>query len=148
MTGRMTVEQHRRTLAGLATAAAVTAMAVIAWAWPHAPMVLGVETVRNETGQDSYDPLSRALSQVVIDQTAKFASITIAAPGARAWVRLEGRLILWNGGPALSLIATNPAGHVVWTGMAEGQEDIIAKLTAAKIVEFGRQIRHGAESDE
>lgn len=138
----------RRKLVWLAATAAVAALAVAAWTWPHTPMVLAVDSVQNETGQASYDPLSRALSQVVIDQTAKFGSITIAMPGARAWMRLEGRLILWNGVPALNLIATNPAGHVVWTGMAEGQEDVIAKLTAAKIVEFGRQIRHGAGSDE
>lgn len=105
---------------------------------------LTIEPVRNETGQEAYEPLSRALTQVVIDQSAKLNGITLEAD---APLRLEGRLILWNGVPALSLTATK-GGHVVWTGIAEGQEDVIAKLTAAKLVEMGGKLHHGAGSDE
>ena len=112
-------------------------------------LVLAVEAVRNETGQDSYEPLSHALSQVVIGEAAKLTGVTVAPPDADARLRLEAHLILWNGTPALQLTATDPAdGHVAWTGMAEGGEDVIARLTAAKIGEFGRKLRHGAGSDE
>jgi len=142
------VATPRRKLAWLAVVAAIAALALAASLWPRPSIALAVGSVRNETGQDAYEPLSRALTQVVIDQTAKLTGITVATPGAESRLRLDERLILWNGTPALALTAINPAGYVVWTGMAEGQEEVIAKLTAAKIGEFGRTVRHGAGSDE
>jgi DNA-binding winged helix-turn-helix (wHTH) protein len=113
------------------------------------PVVIAVESVRNETGQEQYAPLSSALTQVVVDQAAKLDGVAVVSAEAPARLRLEGRLILWNGIPALGLTATDPAnGHVVWTGMVEGREDVIAKLTAAKLDDLGRRIRHGAGSEE
>jgi DNA-binding winged helix-turn-helix (wHTH) protein len=134
--------------AWLAIVAIIATLAVFALTRQSA-IVLAVDPVRNDTGQESYEALSRALSQVVIGQASKLAGVTVAAEGTDAKVRLEARLILWNGTPALGLTATDPEdGHVVWTGMAEGGEDVIARLTADKIGEFGRRLRHGAGSDE
>jgi hypothetical protein len=135
-------------LTWLAIVAVIATVAVTALT-SQSRLVLAVDAVRNETGQDRYEPLSHALSQVVIDQAAKIVGVTVATGDSDAGLRLEAHLILWNGTPALELTAADPAdGHVVWTGMAEGQEDVIAKLTAAKIGEFGRRLRHGAGSDE
>ena len=134
--------------AWLAIVALIAALAVFALT-RQSSIILAVDPVRNDTGQESYEPLSRALSQVVIGQASKLVGITVATQGTEAQVRLEARLILWNGAPALGLTATDPAdGHVVWTGMAEGGEDVIARLTADEIGDLGRRLRHGAGSDE
>ncbi len=148
LTAETEMPPSRTIRAWLVIVALVAGLAVFAMTRQSA-LVLAVDPVRNETGQESYDPLSRALSQVVIEQASKLGGITVATQGTEAKVKLEARLILWNGTPALGLTATDPAdGHVVWTGMAEGGEDVIAKVTADKMSEFGRRLRHGAGSDE
>jgi len=129
-----------------AAGAAVLALGLYLFLY-RPPVVLAVEPVHNETGQEAYEPLSRALTEVVIGETARMKGVAVAARDAR--LRLEGRLILWNGVPALGLTVTDPVnGHVVWTGMAEGGEDVIAKLTAAKLGELGRKLRHRTGLDE
>jgi DNA-binding winged helix-turn-helix (wHTH) protein len=135
----------RMILAGAALALAAIAAVLL---FPSRPaVVMTVTPVLNETGQDSYEPLARALTQVVIDETARLDGVTLSETNAR--LRLDGRLILWNGVPALSVSVSNPAtGHVVWTGMAEGGQDVIAKLAAARLDELGRRLRHGAGLDE
>jgi hypothetical protein len=143
--GRVSPAAVRLWLAMVAIIAAIAVFALTS----QSHIVLAVEPVRNETGQERYDPLSRALTQLLIDRTSKLAGVTVAAEGAEGRLRLEARLILWNGTPALGLTATDPSdGHVVWSGIAEGEEDVIAKLTAAKVREFGRKLHYGAGSDE
>jgi len=145
--GYRLVRAPRKPVLPIAAAFAVAALAAAFFVFHRSPLVLAVEPVRNETGQDSYDPLSRALSRVVVDQTAKLPGVTVAETSAR--LRLDGSLILWNGVPALGLTVTNPAtGHVVWTGMAEGGEDVIATLTAAKLRELGGRLDQGTGLDE
>jgi len=136
-------------LAAAGAGLALAAMAGLFFTLSRPPLVLAVESVRNDTGSEAYEPLSRALTQVVIGKTAKLGGVTVAAREADAHLRLDGSLILWNGVPALGMTVSDPAnGHVIWTGMAEGGEDVIAGLTAAKLDELGRKLHHGAGSDE
>lgn len=136
--------RHKPIVPIVALAVVLAAAAIVFFTRSPSPLLLAVEPVHNETGQESYGPLSQALTQVIIDQTARLDGVAVQAD---APLRLEGRLILWNGVTALGLTASK-GGHVVWTGIAEGQEDVIAKLTAAKLVEMGGKLRHGAGSDE
>ena len=109
---------------------------------PKAVTTLAVGAVRNETGLETYEPLSHALTQVMIDQTAKLDGVTVTGRTSDKALRLDGRLILWNGVPALGLTASDgKTGRVIWTGMAEGGEDVIAKLTAARLIELGHKLR-------
>ena len=137
---------HRRKLTWLAAALSLLVAATLLFiVLVKPPLTIFVEPVRNETGQASYEPLSQALSELVVDGTAKLSGVTVAAHGR---LRLEARLALWNGVPTLFLTARDPAGKILWTGYAEGGEDVIAKLTAAKLAEMGKALRHEAGSEE
>lgn len=142
--------RSKTSLALLAVVSAAIVIALAAWlasAMNQPRLLMVVEPVRNETGLVGYAPLSKALSQVVTNRASKFDDATIIAPGgdvearAHRHLKLSGRLILWNGVPALMLTATDiNNGRIAWTGIAEGQPDVIAQLTADRLSELDRRI--------
>jgi DNA-binding winged helix-turn-helix (wHTH) protein len=108
---------------------------------------VAIEPVQNATGLRSYDPLARALGELVTNRVSQEAPASIAASNAPATqgqpaVRLAAKLILWNGEPTLSLTATDPAtGSVLWSAMAAGPADKLASGTIRALHGFGQRVR-------
>jgi len=107
-----------------------------------------VEPVQNATGLRSYDPLARALSELVTNRLTRETdapvvdAITARLSPTQRSIRLTDRLILWNGQPTLSLTATDPSsGAVLWSGMAAGPGDRIAQTTIRALHDFGAHVR-------
>lgn len=120
--------------------AGVAAFGVYSLRASHAIVML-VEPVTNDTGRAGYDPLCRALGELVINRIERVRDVTVVSahavtgslPAGRP-LRLSSRLILWNGVPTLSLAATDRAtGSVVWTAMAAGPADALAGTTIEQI---------------
>lgn len=130
-------------------AAAVAAAALWLSRTPPRPIAILVEPVQNMTGLAQDDPLARALSELVAHRvSAETGTIaeTRDAPGRLAAgqrpVRLDAKLILWNGQPTLSLTATNPAKRtILWSAMADGPADHLATSTIAAVHDFGAHVR-------
>lgn len=109
---------------------------------------LVVAPVSNDTGVPSYQPLASALSAVVTDRVARFGSIRMIAPEAKAAahgaapaLQLVSRLILWNGVPELALKAIDGrTGTVLWSGFAAGGAAELAHSTSLRLDELDRRL--------
>ena len=93
-----------------------------------------VEVV-NATGDPAYDPLARATSELIVTTLSRRG---VAVTRREAGLRLEAKLVLWNGEPTVGLIATEPAGAVHWSAMARGPADRIADNVVAALDDFAR----------
>lgn len=104
----------------------------------RSPVELLVEPARNATGRADYDPLTRSLSAVVVDQASRFHGVraltaTAASSGGRRLV-LNSRLILWGGAPELAMTATDARTHaVVWSSFASGPPGGLARSAATRL---------------
>lgn len=133
-------------IAVLSVVAAVVLIILLRQSTAHVAVL--VEPVQNATGLRSYDPLARALSELVTNRLTRETDAPVVdaltariSPAQRA-IRLTDRLILWNGQPTLSLTATDPAsGAVLWSGMAAGPGDRIAGTTIRALHDFGAHVR-------
>ena len=120
----------------LLAALALIAAAVLTWGptRPAADAVQLVEVV-NATGDPAYDPLARATSELIVTTLSRRG---VAVARREAGLRLEAKLVLWNGEPTVGLIATEPAGAVHWSAMARGPADRIADNVVAALDDFAR----------
>jgi DNA-binding winged helix-turn-helix (wHTH) protein len=106
-------------------------------------LVLHVATVRNDTGDARYESLARALDALVTDRVAqqrgwRVVRAAAAADAGGRSLRLDSRLILWNGEPTLSMSATDQtSGTILWAAMAGGPPDALASHVIEKLNRFG-----------
>lgn len=91
--------------------------------------------VTNETGSDDYAPLQAAISDLIVVELLRHNHIKVNETGDER-LKFTGRLIIWSGDPAVSLIATNSAGETVWSGMASGPEDKLPRQIRQHIRSF------------
>jgi hypothetical protein len=62
--------------------------------------------------------------------------------GASGGVRLETRVILWEGRPAVSMTATGPRGGVVvWSAMLRGRQASFPSELIAAVQSLGARLR-------
>lgn len=130
----------KRRLWPAAAAVALLTMLVLGWLlWRPASEPVAVADVINETGQARYDPLARATSELIVN-TLRRRGVPVRRDG-EVMLRLSARLILWNGGPTVSLRAIGPDGTIHWSAMARGPENAIARNVQQALEEFAAQ-RH------
>ena len=98
---------------------------------------ISVGDVRNETGDPRYDPLARATSELIVAQLGKreFAVRRDAEPAA---LRLDGKLVIWNGEPYLGLTVTDREGVIRWSAMTPGSAGRIPTGVATELDRFER----------
>ncbi|MEA1647849.1 winged helix-turn-helix domain-containing protein [Nitrospirillum sp. BR 11164] len=138
---------QRGVIAVGAAAAALAGLALfMAAPGPVSWRTVVVAPVSNDTGATDYDPLSRALGEVVTNRLSRMEGVAVTAPGTTVpdGLALTPRLILWNGAPELSLTATDIAtGTVVWAAFAGGPAGDLAKVTAARLDGLDARLRPG-----
>jgi DNA-binding winged helix-turn-helix (wHTH) protein len=144
--GRVSLVRPRLlTMAGVGLS--VMALAVLARgpAERGRPASLTVEPVQNDTGNAAFEPLSRALSRLVVTHLAGTGAMSIVEGGATpvppdaSALVLRASLILWNGQPTLSLTESNAlSGAVIWARMADGPEPALAGNTVKALQDIGR----------
>lgn len=91
--------------------------------------------VANETGSDAYAPLQAAISDLIVVELLRHDHVTVNESGEERFL-FTGRLIIWSGHPAVSLIATNSDGETVWSGMASGPENKLPGQIRYRIQDF------------
>jgi len=96
---------------------------------------LAAAPVANETGSEDYAPLQAAISDLIVVELLRHDHVTVNETG-REDLQFAGRLIIWSGHPAVSLVATNASGETVWSGMASGPENKLPRQIRRHIKTF------------
>lgn len=94
-----------------------------------------VSPIENLTGEHRYAPLSAAISDLVLVELMRDQNIRVVDE-AQDSLQLSGRVILWDGHPAVSLKAINAADETVWSGMARGPESKLPSQIRRELSEF------------
>lgn len=96
---------------------------------------LAASPVANETGSENFAPLRAAISDLIVVELLRHDHISINETGHES-LQFTGRLIIWSGHPAVSLVAVNKAGETVWSGMASGPENKLPGQIRKRIKNF------------
>lgn len=110
--------------------------------------VLIVAATRNETGRPELEALARSLTAVVTGAASKLPDISVEeARGTVAvrtgTVRLQSRVIIWNGAPEVALSATEiGTNRVVWTAFASGPQALLARQTSRALATLPATLHH------
>jgi DNA-binding winged helix-turn-helix (wHTH) protein len=119
-------------LTALVAILAVVALAFVLRADPGP--VIAVDDVVNATGDESYAPLARATSELVVaDLSQRGFQVRRQGQGD---VKLATKLVLWNGQPSLGLTATDRSGVVRWSGMTSGSAEQVPMAVKAELNEL------------
>ena len=93
------------------------------WAGSAARVTVTVADVVNDTGDASYAPLARATSELTLTEFEGHGfAVRRSGP---ADLKVDSKLVIWEGDPWLGVTATDRAGEVRWSMMA--------KATAGKV---------------
>jgi DNA-binding winged helix-turn-helix (wHTH) protein len=93
------------------------------WADRPATVTVTVADVVNATGSAAYGPLARATSELTVTEFEGHGfGVRRSGP---ADLRMDSKLVMWEGDPWLGVTATDRAGEVRWSMMA--------KATAGKV---------------
>ena len=115
-------ERKRRSRSlGWIALAAVLALAVAAFVIrlsEPAPLRLAVAEVVNATGDKGLDPHGRATSELIVTELSR-RGFTVRRSGP-ADLRIESKLVMWNGAPSLGINAVDGTGAVRWSAMMPG----------------------------
>jgi len=96
--------------------------------------VIVIADVINATGDESYAPLARATSELVVaDLAGRGFQVRRQGQGD---VQLAIKLVLWNGQPSLGLTATDQSGVVQWSGMTSGSAEQVPAAVKAELNEL------------
>lgn len=99
--------------------------------------------VINATEAPEYSALATSVSELVRVEIARHEPLQIV-PKNQAEITVRGKLILWDGHPALSLHAlSNKTGQTLWSGMASGPESQLPKQVRAEITELSIKALEG-----
>lgn len=120
-----------------ASSAAMAGAAVI-WLPVKEPVAIVVDAPQNATGSAALNGLAVSLAPVVVAAVAGLNGVEVMDTGANASrarrVRLRSRIILWDGAPELSMVATDMRTRtVIWTGFAAGPAAALARHVRARI---------------
>lgn len=125
----------RRSVAPLLVVLAVVAIVAVAFFLSRpAATEVSMSDVDNQTGEARYDPLARATSELMVAELSK-RGFSVHR-GGKDGIRLESKLVMWNGAPYLGLSATDQAGVVRWSGMTKGTPDAVPRGVSAELDEF------------
>lgn len=129
---------------GWAALAAIVALAVAGFLlWPQQPErpTLAVSDVVNATGDPALDAHSRATSELIVDQlTRRGFAVRRAGP---AELRIEPKLVMWNGAPSLGINAIDASGAVRWSAMMPGAPAQVPGQVDAALDRFEQQLSEG-----
>jgi len=111
---------------------AVGALVVLAFAVrADTRPVVAVADVVNATGDESYAPLARATSELVVADLSR-RGFQVRRHG-QGDLQLSMKLVMWNGQPSLGLTATDRSGIVIWSGMTSGSAERVPAAVKAEL---------------
>lgn len=122
---------------------AVAAAAFIAEAMkPALPTVVVSETMPNQTGRKSLDPLAHATANLIVSMLSgsdqyKLVRAGEQSPSSAQGVRLSTKLVLWDGQPDVVLTAIDEkSSRILWSSYAWGPEQTLPHKLEVKLREF------------
>lgn len=104
----------------------------------HRPAIV-VSDVTNATGQAQYDPLARATSELIVAELSKRGFDVKRGEGDG--LRLQSKLVMWNGAPSLGMTATDAKGLVRWSAMTNGSAAEVPRGVARKLDAFSKKVK-------
>jgi DNA-binding winged helix-turn-helix (wHTH) protein len=125
--------------------ATVAALLIAATAWlaiPRgpAPYLIAVTPFPNVSQRTAYDPLAPAVTELVTTELGRVPGVQVMR-GGRIDARLGGKVILWDGHAAVSLVVEDPAtGAIIWSGMAGGPTERIPAQVRSEINRLAAEI--------
>jgi DNA-binding winged helix-turn-helix (wHTH) protein len=109
----------RRGWLGWAALAAVLALAAFLMVRQGSDRpTLAVAEVVNATGNPGLDAHSRATSELIVNELSR-RGFTVRREGDSD-LRIESKLVMWNGAPSLGINAIDGSGTVKWSAMMPG----------------------------
>ena len=120
----------RTWIVAAALAALVALAAVLVLRQGSERPTLIVAEVVNATGDTALDAHSRATGELIVNELDR-RGFTVRREGA-ADLRIESKLVMWNGAPSLGINAIDAAGTVKWSAMMPGSPaQVPAEVRAA-----------------
>ena len=107
---------------GWALMVLVLLIGAAAWLRPEpaaAKPSLAVTDVVNDTGNDAYVPLTRAASELIVNQLSR-RGFNLRRGASAGDLVIASKLVMWNGEPYLGMTATDGKGVVRWSAMIRG----------------------------
>ena len=96
-------------------------------------VLVAVTPVEDQTGDEQYAALTSAVSELLTVEVTRQDNFQVT-PQSEATVIVSGRLILWDGHPAVALHAKSASnGRTLWSGMASGPETLLPKQVREEI---------------
>ena len=100
--------------------------------------------VLNETGRDNYGPLASATDALILTRLQALENVDIVREVPREdqpdTVRLDTRLIIWNGKPLVTFAARTADGKLIWANSSTGEERLIPRDVILLVKQFERAI--------
>ncbi len=104
------------------------------------PVLVSISPIENETNDMQYSPLASAISELVSVELMRQNNFQIS-PRGDADIRISGKLIIWDGHPAVSLHAASISnGRTFWSGMASGPESKLPQQVRSQISKLANEV--------
>lgn len=111
------------------------------------PVTVSVAAFANDTGDPALAPLVASSQALVVTALGRLGDVRLASAPAEDGLTMRGRLILWQGHPALALSAEDRRAHrIVWTGMASGPEAAFPRQVPQQIGAFDASLNRRPSS--
>ena len=130
---------RRRVIAAGAIALVMAVGAVIGIRSIAARPGIAMADIANQTGDQHYDPLARATSELMLAELSTRGYDV--ERGGQGPLLISGRLVMWNGAPYLGLSATDARGVVRWSAMINGAPGAVPAGLHAALDKFQSEDR-------
>ena len=133
-------ERRSRSLGWIALAAvlALALAAIVMRSHASSPPTLAVAAVVNATGDQGLDAHSRATSELIVNELSR-RGFAVRRGGA-ADLRIESKLVMWNGAPSLGINAIDGSGAVRWSAMMPGGPAQVPGEVRAALDRFEKEV--------
>jgi DNA-binding winged helix-turn-helix (wHTH) protein len=130
------------------TVAVATAGFVAEAMKPGVPTLLVSDTMPNQTGQKSFDPLARSTAALIVSMLAgsdQYRLVRASEQPASSvpGIRLTSKLVMWDDQPDVVLTALDEkSSRILWSSHSWGPEETLPRKLEVKLREFQTTLAH------
>ena len=136
--GERSAAKRRAWIPWVALALVLALAALVIVRQGNALPTLAVAEVVNGTGDRTFDAHSRATGELIINELSR-RGFAVRRDGP-ADLRVESKLVMWNGAPSLGINAIDGSGTVRWSAMMPGAPAQVPAEVRAALDGFEKEV--------